>query len=371
MRRTLSLWSVICAAVLQGLASAGACAAEPRTVAIVIYEAVELLDFAGPLEVFDVASMFGSGESRAFEVYTVSPDGEPLTSQNILVCDPQHSFDTAPDPDIIVIPGGGARNLTQNPRFQSWLGEHAPQAELLVSVCNGARALAEAGMLDGISATTHWGILEYYIGSFPEVDWVRDVRFVDNGRIVTCAGISAGIDGSLHVVARLLGYEAARATARGMQYEWRPAESERSQYPRLNPDLDEAGRLKQLTRIATRMRSNPMLLEAITGLDELGLADAEALHTLAYSQHVTGDLDTAAANYQRAIEAGFDRAFVSWYNLACIRARQGETDGALDALERSIESGFTNFELLRTDAELESIRGEARFDKLLERAGRS
>ena len=211
---------------------AGTSAAEPapsstkpvtRSVAIVLYDGVELLDFAGPGEVFAAAADFGAvGDQPAFRVYTVATSKNPLTSQGFVKILPDFSIDDAPRPDLIVIPGGNSANATKDARFMAWAKNALQGAEVSLSVCTGAFVLAKAGMLDGRTATTWFGATEALRKAVPSATVQDGRRFVDQGRVVTTAGVSAGIDGALHVVARLLGREVADQTARYMEYRWSP-----------------------------------------------------------------------------------------------------------------------------------------------------
>jgi transcriptional regulator GlxA family with amidase domain len=189
----------------------------PRNVAILVHEGVELLDFAGPGEVFAVA-----GNGQAFRVYTVAASKDPITSQRFLKVTPEFTFDDCPKPDIVVIPGGSTRIPLANPKVVEWVKRVSTEAEVTMSVCTGAFILARAGLLDNQEATTHWGSIAGLKTAAPGIKVRADRRFTDNGKVVTTAGVSAGIDGSLHVVQRLLGDEAARTTARYMEYRWEP-----------------------------------------------------------------------------------------------------------------------------------------------------
>ena len=186
----------------------------PRQVAILVYEGVELLDFAGPGEVFAAA-----GHDGDFAVYTVGETVAPVLSQRFVTVTPRYSIAEAPRPDVLVIPGGAASNLMSEPML-AWIRATAKDAEVVLSVCNGALVLAKAGLLDGLGATTHHGSLDALRRMAPKTTVHADRRFVDNGKVVTAAGVSAGIDAALHVVHRLSGDEAARATARYMEYTW-------------------------------------------------------------------------------------------------------------------------------------------------------
>jgi putative intracellular protease/amidase len=189
-----------------------------RNVAIVIHEGVELLDFAGPGEVFAAAD-----RSRAFNVYTVGETAKPITSQRFLSINPQYTIANCPKPDLVVIPGGATRVLLESPTMLAWVKAAAKDSEVVLSVCTGAFVLAQVGLLDGQEATTHHASLDRLAKQFPMVKVRSDRRVVDNGKVVTTAGVSAGIDGALHVVSRLCGQDVARGTAMYMEYRWEPA----------------------------------------------------------------------------------------------------------------------------------------------------
>jgi transcriptional regulator GlxA family with amidase domain len=191
-----------------------------RNVAIVLYEGVELLDFAGPGEVFTHAGT-PAGES-AFNVYTVGTSTEPLMSQGFLTIKPQYSFANAPKPDIVVFPGGDVKGLLNDKAGMSWSKAAAQDAEIAMSVCNGASILAEAKMLDNKRVTSHWAAIPGLRKRVPTATVLENIRFVDNGQVITTAGVSAGIDGALHVVERLLGAPTAKSAARMMEYNWQP-----------------------------------------------------------------------------------------------------------------------------------------------------
>src|SRR5262245_28067515 len=191
----------------------------PRNVAILVYEGVELLDFSGPGEVF---SSTRGPDGRAFRTFTVAKTKAPVTSQGFVAITPQYSIADCPAPDLVVVPGGAVPD--DDRELQAWLARCAASAELVMTVCNGAFLAARTGLLDGLEVTTHRGSLEGLAAGFPKVRVLTNRRFVDNGRVLTCAGVSAGIDGALHVVERLIGAEAAQRTAHYMEYEWRPAE---------------------------------------------------------------------------------------------------------------------------------------------------
>ena len=177
-----------------------------KTVAVLLFEGVELLDFTGPAEVFIVAD-----EGKAFRVVTVAESTRPVKTMGGITVTPDFPYQTAPKADVLIVPGGNTRAVGKAGR--AWLKKASGQAEITLSVCFGAFLLADVGLLDGVEATTHsWGI-EGLKKAAPRCKVVKGRRFVDSGKVVTTAGVTAGIDGALQVVERLLGKEAARWTA--------------------------------------------------------------------------------------------------------------------------------------------------------------
>ncbi|MFA0962303.1 DJ-1/PfpI family protein [Roseivirga sp. BDSF3-8] len=184
------------------------------TVAFYLQDGVEVLDFAGPLEVFSYAG---------FEVFIVSKTKDPIISQGVLRVVPDYSLDDAPEADILAFFGGNSGLPTNDPEVIDWVKSRAEGADHLFSVCTGAFILGRAGQLDGLTVTTFHQSIEGLRELVPEADVRADVRFVDNGRVITTAGISAGIDGALHLVAKLRGKEAAVQAAGYMEYDkWVP-----------------------------------------------------------------------------------------------------------------------------------------------------
>lgn len=190
-----------------------------RHVAILLFDDVEVLDFAGPFEVFAVTDELA--EHRLFHVHTVAAAAGTVRARHGLKVVPDHTLESVPEPDLLILPGGlGSRALLQQPALLDWIRRKAPRTEVVASVCTGARLLAKAGLLDGLEATTHHENFAELRALAPAARVREDVRFTDNGRILTAAGISAGIDLSLHLVARLHGAAVAQRTADYMEYPW-------------------------------------------------------------------------------------------------------------------------------------------------------
>lgn len=193
-----------------------------KNVAILIFDEVEVLDFAGPFEVFAITGQ-DTPEEKPFDVYLVAEEIRPVRARHGFSVNPAYTLSNCPPPDIIIVPGGvGARSARERHGVLDWVRDHAAQDKLTLSVCTGALILGRAGLLEGLPATTHWTAFDVLAKDAPTADLKRDVRFVDNGQVVTSAGVSAGIDMALHIVARLCGIDVAKETAREMEYDWKP-----------------------------------------------------------------------------------------------------------------------------------------------------
>jgi len=195
------------------------------TVGIFVFDDVELLDFAGPYEVFTTAAHLHEEDHPSaaplFEVSTIAAAGEPIRSRAGLRFSADHDFSSHPAIDLLLVPGGrGAQEIAEPEVVTRWIAAVAARSRITASVCTGAFLLAEAGLLDGLSATTHWEDVGDLGSRWPSVDVVEGVRWVDEGAIVTAAGVSAGIDMSLHLVERLASRDLAQRTARLMEYDW-------------------------------------------------------------------------------------------------------------------------------------------------------
>ncbi len=192
-------------------------------VGILIFEDVEVLDFAGPFEVFsrvvskDVmpkAQPTADDPDAPFNVFTVASTAEPVLAIGGLRVLPEYSFDTAPPIDVLVVPGGfGTRPLLENQPVLDWVRTTAEAASTVTSVCTGALLYAKTGLLAGRKATTHWAALDLLASLDPTIQVDRKRRWVDDG-VVTSAGVAAGIDMALHVVESLCDKETADRTAR-------------------------------------------------------------------------------------------------------------------------------------------------------------
>ena len=193
-----------------------------RTVGILLFNDVEVLDFAGPFEVFSLAE--NDTNHKHFNVITIAEHLAPISARNGLTVVPDYHFDNHPDIDVLVVPGGyGAEKIEiNNPVLIDWIVKQSTLAELTLSVCTGALLLAKAGLLAGKSATTHWMDLDN-LASYPDIDVRTNTRFVDasdeTDKLVTSAGISAGIHASLYCVEKLIDTQTMQATAQRMEFE--------------------------------------------------------------------------------------------------------------------------------------------------------
>lgn len=193
-----------------------------KIVGILLFQDVEILDFCGPFEVFSVTRLNEEKrreEPSPFEVLLVAEKSEPIVTTGNMKVIPDFTFDSCPKLDILCVPGGwGTRNELNNSKMLNWIRTRASEVEVLSSVCTGSMLLGFAGLLNGHHATTHWRSLDWMRESFPSVSVEYDKRVVEDGDVITSAGISAGIDMALKVVARYCGETVARTTAKHMEY---------------------------------------------------------------------------------------------------------------------------------------------------------
>lgn len=185
-------------------------ASQKPTICFYLYDGVEILDFAGPMEVFSYAG---------FKVFTVSKTKEPLMSQGILKIIPEYSIADAPPADIFAVFGGDDEVAADDPEVISWIKSRDQATKSYFSVCTGAFILGKAGLLNNLQVTTFHRSIENLQKAVPNARVLKNIRYVDNGRVITTAGISAGIDGALHLVSKLKGKEAAMKVAQHMEYD--------------------------------------------------------------------------------------------------------------------------------------------------------
>ena len=196
-------------------------------VGIFVFPDVEVLDFAGPYEVFTTAARVSLRQNpaagRPFEVFTVAESAATFKARAGLTVLPDFALGQHPAIDLLIVPGGVVTAELEKPVVVDWIAATAVQARITAAVCTGAFLLGQAGLLDGRRATTHWEDIADLRRDFPQIDVVADRRWVDEGSVVTSGGISAGIDMSLHLVERLAGRDLALRTARQMEYRWEEA----------------------------------------------------------------------------------------------------------------------------------------------------
>ena len=192
-------------------------------VAFIISEGANVMDIAGAWEVFGDSMLTSKGQPwhdsdgndmvMPFNTYTVSDSLKPVDANGLTIV-PNYSFDTAPKPQVIVIPAQGGRTPAQ----KAWLLANSQDADVTMSVCTGASMLAAYGLLDGQKATTHHSYQEAMQKKYPAVHFVSGTRFVENGKIATAGGLTSGVDLALHVVERYYGREVAQGTADFLEY---------------------------------------------------------------------------------------------------------------------------------------------------------
>ena len=353
---------------LLGLALEAYPAQAPYTLnlAIVIYKRAEPLDWAGPFEVYNDAAAFGQlGGQKAFNVYTVSTKKEPIDLQGLMVV-PNYSIDDAPKPDIVVVPGGGAQNLINDQALFDWTTKAAREAQVAQSVCTGAFVLAKAGLLDGQEVTTHYFSIDKLAKAYPNLKVIDGRRFIDDGKIITTAGISAGIDGSLHLVARLLGRRVAEQVAQAMEYHWTPDAYLARNYQYLNPRADERGRLEQAGDMQRDEKNFVAAANSYRALIQLNQNDYESWFSLGLSLEQTGDHLGAADAYARSSADEKFRANGS-VNAAVQYAAASDNNRAIEYLHKAWDAGFKDKDALLKEPALAKLREDPRFNQIVSR----
>ena len=373
----LGIWSIAVISLLASQTIAAPAAptekkqARPytRNVAIVIWDGAEILDWAGPTEVFAAAANIAEADrAKAFNVYTVSKTKEPIVTQGIVHVQPDYSIADAPKPDIVVFPGGAPNAVIGDEAFFTWSKAAITDAEVAVSVCTGAFIIAKAGFLDGKQATTWYGALDEFEKEFPNVRVRRGNRFVDNGKIVTTAGVSAGIDGSLHVVARLLGSYVAGQTAEYMEYRWTPEAYLTNSYTTLNPSLDSRGRLVQQAAIFTNENNIADAIRVCEQLVAEDANDAPAWLQLGNAYREAKRYEEAVTAYTKAARGSEVRAN-AWYGAARGAGLLNNKEKALEFLKKSLAAGFEGKRFVSRDPALALLRDDPRLEALLSAPG--
>jgi len=186
---------------------------KPVTVAVLLFDGVEIIDYSGPWEVFGEAG---------FKVHTVAEKSGPISAVFGQKLIPDYTFKNSPGADILLVPGGNAGKAANNPAIIKWIQAEAQRSKYVMSVCTGAFLLSKAGLLDGLSATTVMGGIDRLAEVSPKTKVVHDQRYVDNGKVITTAGLSSGIDGAFHLLSKIKGKGSAQAAALGMEYRWDP-----------------------------------------------------------------------------------------------------------------------------------------------------
>lgn len=192
-----------------------------KNIGIVLFDGVEELDAIGPWEVLSTWTRYFADDG--YEVSCLSRRGGAVQCAKGLIVHAHHSFAEAPPMDVLLYPGGrGTRSQLHDEALLDWVRRQRDTVPLMTSVCTGSLVFAAAGLLSHRPATTHWAALDQLAEIDPTIDVRRDERFIDDGDIVTAAGVSAGIDMALHLIVRLAGPDRAREVRRYIQYEPAP-----------------------------------------------------------------------------------------------------------------------------------------------------
>lgn len=195
------------------------------SIGILIFDEVEILDFSGPYEVFSTAARVHARLANApslFKCFLIAAEMRPIRARGGMKVLPDCALPPSGDLDVLIVPGGEVSIVLENPIVIDWLRSQYQDVTIMASVCTGAFLLAKAGLLDGLTATTHWQDQHELQTAFPAVTVRAEVAWIDCGKIVTSGGIAAGIAMSLHLVERLAGRQLAQATAKQMEYKWMP-----------------------------------------------------------------------------------------------------------------------------------------------------
>jgi putative intracellular protease/amidase len=330
-------------------------------VAVLVFPGVELLDFAGPSEAF--AAAIDERDQDIFEVYTVGLTEEPVPGLSVVEVKPTYSISKAPVPDILVIPGGNVIPLMDDANTMKWIAELAKGECIIFSVCNGASVSAKLGLLEGRSVTTHHSNKRILKLLDPKTNPKSDCRFVDHGKVLTAAGVSAGIDAALYLIARTQGFEVAKRAATGMEFEhWAGFHSKELALPA--PDSNGVASLPSrefnedtawhvLTLIETirergmdaAVAAYPEMLAKSSGhekemIAETGLTET-AMWFLQHSRDRSVGLETL-----RFVTLTHPRSSLAFSKYADGLLQSDETDKALVAMEKACELSPENKDLI-------------------------
>lgn len=188
-------------------------------IGIYIYDQAEVLDFSGPFEVFSTASRICE-KSEPFTVFFIGETGEAVTARGGYKIIPNYGFHNHPSIDVLIVVGGVHTDEMNKSSTINWISQQASKSSIVASICTGAFLLAQADVLQVQKVTTHWEDISDLRKMFPRLKVIEGVRWVDEGKLLTSGGISAGIDMSLHLVSRLYGEDLAEKTARQMEFLW-------------------------------------------------------------------------------------------------------------------------------------------------------
>lgn len=213
MRQATALLASIASLISLSGAVAAPPSAPPKRVAILLFDGAEIIDYSGPWEVFG---------AEGYDVVSVARTKAPITTAGGETVVPKYDFSDVPDADIVLVPGGDVSAVRKDPETLAWVRKETARDQHTMSVCNGSLILADAGLLDGLSATATYYWIPKMRTQYPQIHMIDDQRWVDNGKIITTAGLSAGIDGALHLVDVMEGRGEAQQVALVLEYNWQP-----------------------------------------------------------------------------------------------------------------------------------------------------
>lgn len=275
---------------------------KPLSVAVLLFDGVEIIDFSGPWEVFGQAG---------FKVHTVAQKRDAITAVFGQKLIPDYTFANSPQADILLVPGGSVAKAVDNPELIKWIQANAKDAKYVMSVCSGAFLLSRAGLLDGLSATTVMGRIEQLATASPKTKVVHDQRYVDNGKIITTAGLSSGIDGAFHLLSKIQGKGAAQSTALGMEYRWDP-ESKFARAALSDRYLPEFPELNDATLVSYEADLKQWAMEAVISrpASPASVIELVSKRIASHSRHIRGSVMVTAGSAKEPASAG--KALMQW-----------------------------------------------------------